>query len=95
MRRLDNEWVLLASLLFLKVKTGMENAGKESDMAFKAATGELYMLGKKERILLRAILGVTLKSKAGREIITQKYGRESLQRAQELLHQMGGSLDGL
>ena len=62
-------------------------------MAFKAVTGELYMLGKKERSLLRAILSVTLKSKAGREIIIQKHGRESLQTAKELLHQMGGSLD--
>lgn len=42
-----------------------------------------------ERILLRAILGVTLKSRVGREIIVEKHGRESLQTAQELLHQMG------
>ena len=71
----------------------MVSAAKEPDIAFKTLTGELYMLGKKERILLRAILGVTLKSRAGREIITQKHGRESLQTAQELLHQMGGRLD--
>ena len=48
---------------------------EEREIAFKAETGELYMLGKKERILLRAILSVTLKSKAGREIIIENPGR--------------------
>ena len=72
----------------------MESSGNQSDMAFKAVTGELYMLGKKERILLRALLGVALKSRAGREVIVQKHGKESLQIAQELLHQMGGEFEG-
>ena len=71
----------------------MDSGGNNSNMAFKAATGELYMLGKKERILLRALLSVTLRSRAGREIIVEKHGRGSLQTAQDLLHQMGGSLD--
>ena len=62
-------------------------------MAFKAETGELYMLGKKERILLRAILGVTLKSRAGREIIADKHGKESFLLARKLLDEMGGDLD--
>jgi len=68
----------------------MDHSGKPSDMAFKAATGELYMLGKKERILLRAILDLALRSKAGREIIPERCGRESLQMAKTLLHEMGG-----
>jgi hypothetical protein len=73
----------------------MENAGKNFDMAFKAATGELYMLGKKERILLRALLDVTLRSVGGREIIAEKCGKESLHMAKTLLREMGGDLDGL
>jgi hypothetical protein len=71
----------------------MDNKGYESGIAFKAETGELYMLGKKERILLRAILGVTLKSSAGRELIVHKHGAESLQMAETLLEEMGGVLD--
>lgn len=71
----------------------MMNKENESGIAFKAETGELYMLGKKERILLRSILSVTLKSSAGREIIAQKFGRESLETAKRLLEEMGGVLD--
>ena len=63
---------------------------EEREIAFKAETGELYMLGKKERILLRAILSVTLKSKAGREIIIETHGKEYLQLAKTLLEEMGG-----
>ena len=62
----------------------------EHKMAFKAETGELYMLGKKERLLLRAILSVTLKSKAGREAIIQACGKEHLELAKTLLKEMGG-----
>ncbi|MBN2032299.1 MAG: hypothetical protein JW836_03405 [Deltaproteobacteria bacterium] len=70
----------------------MDNKKSES-IGFKGETGELYMLGKKERILLRAILGITLKSSAGRELITQKHGEKALQTAETLLKQMGGFLD--
>ena len=71
----------------------MENRGNETSICFKGETGELYMLGKKERILLRAILGVTLKSGAAREFIIHKHGNESLQMAETLLEEMGGVLD--
>ena len=73
----------------------MDSGGNNSNMAFKAATGELYMLGKKERILLRALLSVTLRSRAGREIIVEKCGKESLHLAKTLLREMGGDLDAL
>jgi hypothetical protein len=71
----------------------MEINENESGVAFKAQTGELYMLGKKERILLRAILGVTLKSGPGRDLIVQKHGKDALQMAESLLEEMGGALD--
>jgi len=71
----------------------MMNKENEAGIAFKAETGELYMLGKKERILLRAILSVTLKTSAGREIIAQKFGRKSLETAKRLLEEMEGVLD--
>jgi hypothetical protein len=71
----------------------MEINENESGVAFKGKTGELYMLGKKERILLRAILGVTLKSGPGRDLIVQKHGKDALQMAETLLEEMGGALD--
>jgi len=83
-------------ILFNRMKgVVMEESAKESDIAFKTLTGELYMLGKKERILLRALLDVTLRSKTGREIIAEECGRESLHMAKTLLREMGGDLDGL
>jgi len=78
-------------ILFNRVKgVVMEGSAKEPDIAFKTLTGELYMLGKKERILLRAILDVTLRSKTGREIIVENCGKQSLKMAKTLLHEMGG-----
>lgn len=68
----------------------MDKKENESDVAFKAETGELYMLGKTERILLRAILGVTLNSGASRDFIIRKHGKASLQLAETLLKEMGG-----
>jgi hypothetical protein len=49
------------------------------------------MLWKKQRILLRAILSVTFKSKGGREVIVREHGRESLQVVKDLLREMGGA----
>ena len=63
------------------------------EIGHKAETGELHMLGKKERKLLRAILSVTLKSKSGREAILRIKGKESLRLAKTLLDQMGGFWD--
>jgi hypothetical protein len=63
---------------------------EEKEIAFKAETGELYMLGKKERRLLRAVLGMTLRSKAGREAIIRVHGEEYIQLAETLLAEMGG-----
>ena len=56
-------------------------------------TGELFMLGKKERILLRAILSVTLQSDSARAILSRKLGKEYLSVAEDLLREMGGRVD--
>ena len=63
---------------------------EENKIAFKAETGELYLLGKKERRLCRTILAMTLKSKTGREAIIRLHGKEYLQLAETLLPEMGG-----
>jgi hypothetical protein len=65
----------------------------EFEIGFKAETGELFMLDKKERILIRAILSVALDSEKTRAVIARKFGKESLAVAETLLREMGGRLD--
>jgi hypothetical protein len=64
---------------------------KESDaeIGFQAETGELLMLNKKERILLKTILSKALNSRAGREVITQTIGSEYVLIGKHLLKEMG------
>jgi len=71
----------------------MKSQENEIGIGFKAETGELFMLDKKERILLRAILSVTLDYEKSRAVITRKLGKESLAIAENLLKQMGGRVD--
>jgi hypothetical protein len=49
------------------------------------ATGELFMLSKKERILLRTVLEMILTSKTGKEFILRKFGTEYIKTAERLL----------
>jgi hypothetical protein len=65
----------------------------ETKIGFKAESGELFTLNKKERILLRAILSVTLDYEKFRTVIAKKFGKESLVIAETLLREMGGRLD--
>ncbi len=62
----------------------------EIEIGYKAETGEIFMLGKKERILLRSILRVTLDSDSARAIISRKLGEECIGIAEKLLREMGG-----
>ena len=71
----------------------MTDQEDKTKIAFKAKTGELFTLDKKERTLLRAILSVALEYKATREVIAKKLGKESLTVAEDLLREMGGRVD--
>jgi hypothetical protein len=71
----------------------MRDQEDEIEIGFKAETGELFMLSKKERILLRAILGVSLNSKNTREYISRKLGKEYLGTGESLLEEMGGKVE--
>jgi hypothetical protein len=71
----------------------MRGQEDEIEIGFKAETGELFMLGKKERILLRAVLSVTLHSASARATISRKLGKEYLGIAENLLREMGGKVD--
>jgi len=52
------------------------------------ATGELFMLSKKERILLRTVLEMILTSKTGKEFILRKFGTEYVKMAEKLLEDL-------
>jgi hypothetical protein len=53
------------------------------------ATGELFMVSKKERILIKTVLAMVLKSKTGREFIIRRFGAEYLEVGKKLLEDIG------
>jgi hypothetical protein len=63
---------------------------KPADIAFQDETGQLFMLDKKERQLLRLLLSKTINSVNGRKVISQKLGEEFVKIGLDLLKQMGG-----
>jgi hypothetical protein len=71
----------------------MKDQEDKTQIGFKAETGELFTLDKKERILLRAVLSVALDYKTTRAVIAKKLGKESLTIAEDLLREMGGRVD--
>ena len=62
----------------------MEN-GDGINLGLSDKTGALMMINKKERKILREILGMTLKSEGGRTFIETKFGPEYLEIADNLL----------
>ncbi|MEJ2725683.1 MAG: hypothetical protein P8175_13770 [Deltaproteobacteria bacterium] len=70
----------------------MTDQEDEIEIGYKDNTGELFMLSKKERILLRAVLNVTLGSENARESISRKLGKEYLAIGENLLREMGGKI---
>jgi hypothetical protein len=64
---------------------------KPADIAFQDETGQMFMLDKKERQLLRELLARVMKSVSGRRVIAQKLGPEFVKLGMNLLKQMGGS----
>jgi len=67
----------------------MKEQNKEIEVSFRAETGELYSLDKKQRILLKAVLRLTLATPSGRKQIMQRFGKEGFKVAVNLLEQMG------
>jgi hypothetical protein len=52
-------------------------------------SGALMMINKKERLLIKEVLAVTLKSPSAKEWIVKKLGREYVQIGERLLKAMG------
>ncbi|MEJ2724215.1 MAG: hypothetical protein P8175_06120 [Deltaproteobacteria bacterium] len=71
----------------------MKDQEDEIEIGFKAETGELFMLGNKERMLLRAILGVSLNSENIRKYISSALGKEYLDIGGSLLRERGGKFE--
>lgn len=64
---------------------------KSGDLAFQDETGQVFMLDKKERQLLRLLLARVMKSTSGRKMIATKFDPEYVKIGLNLLKQMGGS----
>jgi hypothetical protein len=62
---------------------------EQTPIGLADATGALMMINKKERLLIRELLIVTLKSPSAKEWITKKLGREYLQVGERLLKAIG------
>ena len=62
---------------------------EESEITFRAQTGELYSLDKNERILLREVLRVSLITPSGKKVLEERFGKYGFKIAVSLLEQMG------
>ncbi len=58
-------------------------------VSFRADTGELYSLDKKERILMKEVLRLSLATPSGRRRLLDRFGEEGFRIAISLLEQMG------
>jgi hypothetical protein len=68
----------------------MTNTNDPEIGLYHADTGEVLMLDKKERILVKEILGRVLSSEAGQEAIEKKFGKEYVEIAHRLLEALTG-----
>ena len=66
--------------------------GREGDIeiGLHAGSGELLMLNKKERRLIKAILEKTLNSRTARELLAEKLGSEYIEIGKNLLKEIAG-----
>lgn len=63
----------------------------DGEIAFyHAETGNVLMLNKKERILVKEVLDRVLSSEAGKEAIKRKFGEEYVKIAHDLLEALTG-----
>ena len=67
----------------------MEEQQDEITIGLADRTGALMMINKKERMLIKELLSVTLKSSSAKEWIIKKLGREYIGIGEKLLKAMG------
>ena len=64
-----------------------KNGGPQ--LSFREDTGELYSLDKKERILMKEVLRLSLATSSSRRRLLDRFGEEGFRIAISLLEQMG------
>lgn len=67
----------------------MNDITEGTHIGFRADTGELYSLDKKERILVKEVLRLALTTSPGRKRLEERFGEEGFKIAESLLKQMG------
>ena len=63
------------------------------EIELKDPTSQLFMLTKKERLLVKSVLSWGLNSKAGRKFISEKLGPDYIEIGAKLLKDVGGEAD--
>ena len=66
------------------------NRQDDREIGIHDNTGQVMMLDKKERRLLRLVLGVSLKSESAKQYITKTLGPRFITVGENLLNDMGG-----
>jgi hypothetical protein len=86
----DEYWVCQLRLRIESGRISFLTGKKTADDADSMnATGELFMVSKKERILIKTVLTMVLNSKTGREFITRRFGAEYVKIGKKLLEDIG------
>ena len=67
----------------------MKEPNQEPEVSFRADTGEIYSLDKKERKLVKEVLRLSLATPSGRKLIRGRFGEKGFRIAEGLLQQMG------
>jgi hypothetical protein len=60
-----------------------------TEVGIRGATGQFYMLNKKERRLTKEVLLMALATEPGRQFVIERFGKEGLTIAAGLLQGMG------
>ena len=71
----------------------MNEQNGEPRVSFRADTGELFSLNKKERKLVKEVLRLSLATPSGRKRLLDRFGEEGFRIAISLLEQMGVRLE--
>ena len=71
----------------------MNDKNEEAEVSFTADTGELYSLDKKERILVREVLKLSLTTLSGKKVLQERFGRVGFRIAVSRLEHMGVTVE--
>ena len=80
---------LLGMSIPLRTENLVNKMDEEPGIGFRAETGELYMLDKKERILAKEVLRLALATPSALRKLEERFGKEGFKIAVNLLEQMG------